>query len=732
MINIKITNQLIEKVKKNNHKLIPICTLIVIYYIFSTTISQVSRIVSKIIHNDWTPELRKLLKESYNEAFVTYICIILVTFVFITYKYSFKSEIKRNIKNYLYKNTKYTAIISLILLIINCFHSPQKYISELLLLTCFVVLFVNSIFLLQKTKDILSGSYLKFNLLMVLAMLASTYLLVNNWYPIKIPNNYQFIDKIFIDKNNENIKQSDLEVCARKKNDDFKYSELVGNQNCKDIELKLLDSLEKTSKIEISQDGIFYHHSFIYLPALNIINYGLNNKFPYLYGIGNTYFTSVLLLIVGENWSGYFKSYPFGQLIGLISIMLLILALTKNAIPTLISGLIVLFILGIIKYEYILLAPGFSPIRYVGICIQLIALNYYNDSSGKHRIIILLISSALGIIWNFELGVIGIIVQISFVLMKEKLSDKYKILNIIILVCILILGTIFTKYVTGNYIQTMHLAIFGLFPYLNTFKFLILISVLSIYIYIYIKLIKCNFNGDDLKIRYSFLILSLLVFSKYIFYPAKVHLYASIIMPIILLLTAFNWKKTEELYQSYYIKLLIIIVSILTIGQSYKYHLNAKRYIDLTINNFVNYQWHELGDTFLTTIPEEKILKRINIIKQNTFNSDILLILSPYDHILSSYINPKNLCGHFELNLNLLTFSDINKVKKCVEEAGDVLVIYDEELDNKCDINKYPNEINCKVYNLTKFGPKAVFDILKINLENTKSDGPLKFYKYTK
>jgi hypothetical protein len=722
MIDNNKLNIKIENLANKTNKLVPTCSLIVAVFLINISISYIFEKKSLAIFEDWIPSLKILLKISYNNSLVSYITILAVIFCYLLYKYNIKDEYRDKLRQTISTNLPLIVIVNYLLIHNSNYSSIPKNLTILILVVNILILTINSKYLLAIIYKVLDVQFSLYKLLMVITISFCGILFIANWYPIKIPNNYQLIDTTYLISNKHSIQKSKIYECLEASSPD---------ETCYDLDLskKNLEEIDVSTKIESGQDGILYHHSFVILPALHIIKYGLNESFHYLYGIGSTYFTAILLSYFGSNISGYFNSYPLTQFIGAFSLTLLILLITRSFLASLIASLLVIFVLVHIKFEYILLAPGFNPIRYFGICFQLFGIIYHYKNKNKYSYFFMAVSSVFSTFWNFELGVMGVLSQISYVLMDNVKSFKSKIKQIIFLILIMISGAIYVKYITGSYIQTMELAIFGLFPYLSYSKFLILIIFLSLFSFIYIKIVNNNFNYNERKTRYSILIFIILTTTKYIFYPAKVHLYAGLLIPSILFLTCFNWKAEKVSYYQYYIKLILIILILMTLGKSITYYEQGNKFINLTMENFKKSQWTQLGESFSTTTPIQKIIDRVESIKLQVSDSNALLILSPYDHLLNIYLNPKSICGHFELNLNLLTESFINKVVDCARKEKDVIIVLDSDIYLKCIPNIYTDKNKCDVYNLSKDGPIFVIKKLSPYLQLINSDGELSYYK---
>ena len=724
----------IAKLKRFQHYLqqqLPYCALIIFLFAFNIFINRVFIKYSIATYEDWVPLLKDIFIKapSYNESllsYYSYIFSILSIYTLkkiIRLKESYGSNLSKFITNFSY----FLVLLNIFLLVYVEKTTFTKWVGYPILFYTLIIFIINS-GLIELISKILSTKLIYLTVLLA-TLFISGYLFISSWYPVYLPNDYQTITELVAKTDGGYLPKNKIVSCVDVdfKNKLYMYSnenlQLCENLNAKDLPLQ---AIKDSEKLNSGQDRILYHHSYVFIPALHIIKYGIFNKFPYLYGIGNTYFNSLLVRYSGNNITGYFNSYPIGQLIGIIVIFSLIGYLTKSLVAAVFGGLLIFFFLSKLGFENILLAPGFNPIRYFGVCLQIAALKYFSESNQKNNGLLLLITSIVSGIWNFEffcLGALTLIVYLLATLQKNNIFNRIRLISALLGI-ILIIG-LTTKYITGDYIQTMQLAILGLFTSLNGKELFILILEINLCLLILIILARKNFHDQEFYFRIAILFLGLLLFSKYLFYPHPLHLIASGIILTPLTLIFIDWKKINLLF-----KFSLLVFSMYISFTISNYKIDASNFINSNVKAFKVDYWKGLNEKFFSSMPEDEILMRVNLIREATNNTNRLLILSPYDHLISAFVNPKDYCGHFELNLNILTNTLINKVVNCVKKHPDTLVIYDDMLRVNCAISNFKIETNCKFYNVTKFGPISIYEALKPNLILQKKEGPLTFYKY--
>ena len=726
---MKITK--VERPQQFFQSQLPYCALLLIFFIFNILVNRILAEYSISIYNDWVPLLKDIfIKEpSYNKSLLSYyFYIFLIGSIFALKKIiGLKKSYSSILSNFIIKFSYVLIILNLFLLAYVEKFPFTKWICYPVLFYTLIIFVLNS-GLIAVTVRLLADKLI-YLILLLSALCISGYLFISSWYPVYMPNDYQTISELVPNSDNGYTPKSKIVACLNVDlNEKLNIYSADKSEFCASInQEEILESVIRDSELLNSgQDRIFYHHAYVIIPSLHIIKYGLINKFPYLYGVGNTYFSSLLIKYSGGNITGYFNSYPIAQIIGILFITVLVGYITKSIEAAVFSGLLVFFFLSKLGFENILLAPGFNPIRYLGICLQIAALKYFSELSNKKGGLLLLISSIVSGLWNFEYFSFGVLAQATYLLLSIKNNNIFKRIRLIaVLLGIFLLMALFTKYITGEYIQTMQLAVLGLFTYLSTKDLLILIFVINLILLLLVKHSKKYFQDNELYFRLSILFLGLLLFSKYIFYPHRLHLIASMIMIAPLTLIFIDWKRVNLL-----IKFSLLVFSLYIVLTIFNYKIDGTKFINSNVKAFnVNY-WNNLNEKFFSSMPEDEIFRRVKLIKEEDGKFDRLLILSPYDHLISAFVNPKEYCGHFELNLNLLTNDFINKVIECVKKHPDTLIIYDDMLRFNCEISKFKNDTTCKFYNITKSGPLSVYESLSPNLVLEKKEGPLTFYRY--
>lgn len=505
-------------------------------------------------------------------------------------------------------------------------------------------------------------------------------------------------------------------------------------------ELNLLsESIMRTGGWQSQAGRLFYHHSYIFVPAAHFLSYGLDAPIPYMYGIGNTLFHAELMQhITSPTLTGYISSFPIAQLTGFIAIVLLIAYISRNILTTIAASGLMLACAYHMTFEALLMAPGFSPLRYLGLVGQLASIFCLFRGNHFLRRFSLLAALAFSFFWNGEFALIGLVSQsLALFLPQLRLSvvGRFLWLGAAVAVAIGMLSGI--NYLTRGYLETMHLIVFGLLPALGPFPFVLLVLIVGA---ITLALISRahHFTPEERAPRLAVLPIFVLLVTKYLYTISTVHLFYSLMLLAPLALTYFHWSSLRRHtnstpLQDYWSLLFALVCVSLACVKAVAYYGSADRFHRSMIEPYKTHVWEELGESFITPMPPEVITDRVKAIREEIKPDDAVIFLSPFDHLLSFYANPRHFCGHYELLTNLVTFKQISDVAKCAYETpGDVVVVYDDALEkicpNKWKIN-YFSQSACGAKALIKQNAQAVLKTLRADLVRKKKVGNLSFYR---
>jgi hypothetical protein len=200
-------------------------------------------------------------------------------------------------------------------------------------------------------------------------------------------------------------------------------------------------------------------------------------------------------------------------------------------------------------------------------------------------------------------------------------------------------------------------------------------------------------------------------------------------------------------------KLIGFVLSIVVLGclgSAMHYRNVAKVREGTLLSLFEIHQWSGLNETFETPTPDEPIVSRMKTVQEEIKSDDAVVFLSPFDHLMSFYSNPKSYCGHFEFVTNLVTYGNVNDVVSCVRHNPNALLVYDDAMFNKCPVlwhlKFYPNDFrstinelltasqgtmdSCEAKNKLYETMQSIMDTLKPELVLVKKVGPLSFYRH--
>ncbi len=494
-----------------------------------------------------------------------------------------------------------------------------------------------------------------------------------------------------------------------------------------------------------SQAGrTLYHHSYLYVPIAHLITYGLSSPIPYLYGLGNTWFHAQLMKDKPLSLSTYFNTFPIAQLTGIMVIVLCVSFMAGNiwAFPAACAAtLIPLFAMG---YESLLLAPGFSPMRYAGLALQLASIAYLYRGTSPLRIIGIFIALVASLVWNKEYAVLGFVGQTLALMMSQLRIGVWLRFTMIALCCVLValvlakLGTL-----SHGFLETIQVGIFGIaMPSVDNAAFLGLCAYV-VMVAAVLVVAALRFDASERAARLCIIPVLGLLMIKYVYNLSPVHLLYTLafIFPASLIFLDWNsgakgWvAKTFTVGQrKRFTTFMLSILMVVCVAAALHYQRDSYQRRAMLVDVFQKNSWTDLGETIQTTTPAEPIVSRMKAIQEQIKPEDSALFLSPFDHLMSFYGNPKSFCGHFEYLTNLVTYDNIAFVEECVRSNPNVLVVYDDAIETKCPSewdDVYYSVNSCTSRKKLLLTMQTIMAHLKPELTLVKKSGSLSFYRRT-
>ena len=538
-------------------------------------------------------------------------------------------------------------------------------------------------------------------ILILLAVISLLILLLPGWQAwshLKLPNDYLEISDTFnLVKNNsgDKVSRADVIDCIQNK---FKKNECSG---LKDLELPLINSADW----QWETGRILFHHSYVYIPAVHYIKYGISTNVPYLYGYGSTIFQAHLMSMFGNNLSAYFNAYPITLLIGISAIAIAIGYCAGSPFIFYIAFLLALFEFYKLGYVAGVLAASFNPIRYFGVLLQIISIFYFIKNPSR-RVVPLIGAEIVSIFWNFEFGLMGLISQLLIILSSGKnLNIAFRVMAIAVMIAIPVIFKILLS-TSPDILQSIALGFFqinmpAILPENSQFLLWALI-ILELGLY----LACMTYTGLDRAARLCLMPLMALICIKPIFNPSQPHLdfTLTLIGPMLILyipkLQFIQERKilSTNLSFSKLAKAFTIIVLFSICVKAGRTYMGGKMWLEAyLINPFLSESWISLGERIPMVAPEGPILERVNEIQERIQAKDSLILLSPFDQIINLYVNPIGYCGHFELVSNVATKKNIEQINSCLVSKENILVVYDKSLLQDCPLRPWDkNEQECK------------------------------------
>jgi hypothetical protein len=155
----------------------------------------------------------------------------------------------------------------------------------------------------------------------------------------------------------------------------------------------------------------------------------------------------------------------------------------------------------------------------------------------------------------------------------------------------------------------------------------------------------------------------------------------------------------------------------------------SKNFRQHDLSDLAQTNWNNLGESFATIAPEAPLVNRIKDIERYLKPDDTLLILSPFDHLLMFYTNPRKICGHYELLTNLATKQILDKVVQCATQSHHVLIAYDNASETPCPTNPLQTGSRCKFKAVMKHNLVDVRDAVIPVIDEVGTTKDMTFYR---
>lgn len=561
------------------------------------------------------------------------------------------------------------------------------------------------------------------------------------WYPVHLPNDfYELSDRAYL-PNAGPITQTKRATASRQAivvclnaaaQRDAAHQSLQCSEHLANVDLApLADAMTATANWQAQTGRTLYHHSYILVPAVHFLKYGIAAPIPALYGVGNTLLFALFLKITSPTLTAYFNIFPVSQVLGICVILSAVFYITQSVFGTLIAAALLLLAVVNIPYEATLLAPGFSPVRYIGLTAQIASVFWLlRRPASKLRQVGFVGVLAFSIFWNTEFAVIGVIGQAIAVLApgaRFVLGRRLLLLLSLAVVTVIVMGLI--SYVGRGYLTTIQLGIFGAGVPQITPTALNLFAVATLPIFIGGVCTLCYFDAEEQSARLAILPVLALVENKFLYNPAPVHLVYAYIIIAPLVTTFVRWNTPSWATLKVFG---VITLALFVLPATLTYVRRGHQYRQLMVDPFVLEQWSAQGETLPTPTPAAPIAERVAAVKKMMSPNDYLLVLSPFDYLLGFYANPIEFCGHFELLTNIVLNQNKNEVYECVrDKRHSTLVVFDEALNLPCptpalsDFSKGA----CASKVMTKESVASLMSGLKSDLTLVGKVGPLSFYR---
>lgn len=477
-----------------------------------------------------------------------------------------------------------------------------------------------------------------------------------------------------------------------------------------------------------------YHHSYIFVPALHLLKYGLNSPMVYVYGLGNTAMFAAGMKLFGENLTGYFKSIPYIEFVSFLVLGLLALYVSRSVAAALTATVAALGCFMAITPEAINLAVGFNPSRYIGLLVQIATVFSLFRGPTAVRMPILFIGGLVSLLWNVEFGLIGCVAQ-GLALLAPR--HGVHLLARIMSAAAFALASFAMIYLLSNVgqsdslIRTVWVTFFNIAVPAVSEAWLIQFWIGAvIFAAVAIYLATSN-NRSEMYPKLCMLPMLAVLQTKYLVNPSFVHVWFTLLLTLPVAILFVPWREWTTRRMIAVCEIISVAAVGLCFSSLRQYNIQADRIASNYYSFYQLHSWSDLGENLTTPTPSAGIAERVQAIRERAGTYDKLLVLSPFDFLMGFYANPEHYCGHFDILTNLITSGTFNSIVQCVKNSPRVMVVYDEALNIPCTEVKYPfsyDRASCEAKRTLKKMETGVLRAVKPYLVETARVGSLTFY----
>ena len=459
----------------------------------------------------------------------------------------------------------------------------------------------------------------------------------------------------------------------------------------------LLKSMRMTGYWQSDLGRTYFHHSYILVPAAHFMRYGLDRAVPYLYGYGNTIAQALILAAAGGvSISHYFLMLPWIEFLAMASIALLVKYLTRSWLAA--SGALAFSMWAFYRISFlaVFLAASYNPARYLGVELQLASLLFVFRGDAKSRAWVLPLAAGLSCFWNIEFAAMGALGQALALFsphLKLKTLPRTLVLGLLGLV---VAGAYLLLRPSADIVGAVWLGFYNIdVPIFEAGRFArdfaaILLVEAALFVVIF-----SAFSGGERDGRIAILGVLSLILIKWIFNPSGDNAAFSFVLIEPLMLVFLPWGEAGSRAPAWnrqilsYARLAVFVLAFAGCASGVRSEiLGGAEFRRFYIHHYVAQPWTSLGETLPAVTPENPIASRVKAIRAQLQPGDKLLLLSPFDQLLSFYVNPPGYCGHFELLSNMVTRQIAERVEECAAKSAHVLIVKDDALEGAVSLRR--------------------------------------------
>jgi hypothetical protein len=487
---------------------------------------------------------------------------------------------------------------------------------------------------------------------------------------------------------------------------------------------------------------VIHHTGFILIPAME---YSLGKPWKQIfaqYGLPNTIVAAELMKTLGGiSYQNYFKVwYVFYLLYYGIFLWLLFILFRKQIVYVTIAWVLTVACLGCLRYEFIFLGPGLSPIRHFFDVFVILFLYLYLENKKTYLLVPASLAGVLGVVNNSQLGIIcmaAFVLTMGIVALREGSYRRFMSVSVLFAAIALAAFAFYESMHTYDPVSKYYKA--GLLGFSIP-----VIGILVIFIFFslgYLVLLTQRRNWD----HESYIAMFLLFLSQgymvyFIWGGTSPHflnmapLYAVAAIKLLQVVFA-RGERSRDIQKLVVSSLMVLSLAIFVLSLG-AFYCSMHQYNNV-FTSHKTYDWKFETASFESTMDPEYFRQAVGLIDKYAHAAGSIHMISKYDSFLGVLSKKYSAMSFFDLQWFLMTKNETAGAIEALQEAAPEYLFVDSDIDQCKNPEMIPSyapmlgDLHCEsVMRIDRLNEmQCVFDAIKDRYEPVERGWLITVYK---